>query len=197
MSLSRPLRSNGVAYSGINVIMLWATAMQRGYDAPIWMTYRQAAELGAHVRKGETGTQVVYANKITRTETDEATGEEVARDVPFLRGYRVFNVEQIEGLPAHYTAQHPPRLNPEQRIARAEWHYIAPGKPTQNAFVESFNGRFRDECLNDTLFSTLSEARSAITSWKEDYNHQRPHSALGNMSPAEFAMKSTLEKQAA
>ena len=78
-----------------------------------------------------------------------------------------------------------------------EWHYIAPGKPTQNAFVESFNGRFRDECLNDTLFSTLTEARSAITSWKEDYNHHRPHSALGNIPPAEFAMESTLEKQAA
>ena len=81
--------------------------------------------------------------------------------------------------------------------ARLEWHYTTPGKPTQNAFVESFNGRFRDECLNDTLFSTLTEARSAITSWKEDYNHHRPHSALGNMPPAEFAMKSTLEKQAA
>ena len=67
----------------------------------------------------------------------------------------------------------------------------------RGALVESFNGRFRDECLNDTLFSTLSEARSAITSWKEDYNHHRPHSALGNMTPAEFAMKSTLEKQAA
>lgn len=78
-----------------------------------------------------------------------------------------------------------------------EWHYIAPGKPTQNAFVESFNGRFRDECLNDTLFSTLAEARSAITSWKEDYNHYRPHSALGNMTPVEFAMKQMLEKQAA
>jgi hypothetical protein len=51
-----------------------------------------------------------------------------------------------------------------------EWHYITPGKPTQNAFVESFNGRFRDECLNDTLYSTLSEARSTISSWKEDYN---------------------------
>lgn len=76
-------------------------------------------------------------------------------------------------------------------------HYIAPGKPTQNAFVESFNGRFRDKCLNDTSFSTLPEARGAITSWKEDYNHHRPHSALSNMPPAEFAMKSTLEKQAA
>jgi putative transposase len=79
----------------------------------------------------------------------------------------------------------------------AKWHYIAPGKSTQNAFVESFNGRFRNECLNDKLFSTLSKARSAITSWKEDYNHNRPHPALGNMQPAEFAMKSTMEKQAA
>ena len=63
----------------------------------------------------------------------------------------------------------------------------------------NFAGRltFRDECLNDTLFWTLTEARSAITSWKEDYNHYRPHSALGNMTPAEFALKSTLEKQAA
>lgn len=59
---------------------------------------------------------------------------------------------------------------------RRERPYIAPGKPMQNAFVESFNGRFRDECLNDTLFSTLTEARSAITSWKEDYNHHRPYS---------------------
>ncbi len=77
------------------------------------------------------------------------------------------------------------------------WHYIAPGKPTQNAFVESFNGRFRDQCLNDTLFSTLVEARSTITAWKEDYNRHRPHSALGNITPAEFALKSELEKQAA
>jgi len=77
------------------------------------------------------------------------------------------------------------------------WHSIAPGKPTQNASVESFNGRFRDERLNDTLFSTLVEARSAITSWKEDYNRHRPHSPLGNITPAEFALKSTLEKQAA
>lgn len=70
-------------------------------------------------------------------------------------------------------------------------------KPTQNAFVESFNRRFRDECLDDTLFSTLAEARSAITSWKEDYNRHRPHSAFSNITPAEFARKSSREKQAA
>jgi putative transposase len=81
-------------------------------------------------------------------------------------------------------------------VTGVEWHYIAPGKPVQNAFVESFNGRFRDERLYDTLFSTLPEARSAIASWKEDYNHPTPHSAIGNMPPAEFAIKSTLERQA-
>lgn len=64
-----------------------------------------------------------------------------------------------------------------------EWRCISPGKPVQNAFVESANGRFRDECLNDTLVSTLQGARSAIRSWKEDYNHQRPHSAFGNLTP--------------
>ena len=78
-----------------------------------------------------------------------------------------------------------------------EWHYIAPGKPMQNGFVESFNGRLRDELLNETLFSSLAEARSAITDWKEDYNNHRPHSALGNIPPVEFAMKIRLEKQAA
>lgn len=80
---------------------------------------------------------------------------------------------------------------------RVDWHYIAPGKPMQNGFVESFNGSFRDECLNETLFSSLAEARTQITLWKEDYNRQRPHSSLGNVTPEEFAMKMALEKQAA
>jgi putative transposase len=78
-----------------------------------------------------------------------------------------------------------------------EWHYIAPGKPQQNAFIESFNGKLRDECLNETLFSTLAEARQTLEIWKEDYNTERPHSALGNMTPSEFSMKSAVDKMAA
>jgi len=78
-----------------------------------------------------------------------------------------------------------------------QWHYIAPGKPMQNGFVESFNGRFRDEFLNEVLFSTLTDARIQIAAWKDDYNRHRPHSALGNVLPEEFAMKIRLEKQAA
>ena len=69
-----------------------------------------------------------------------------------------------------------------------EWHYIAPGKPTQNAFIESFNGRLRDELLNETLFRSLDHAREALALWKDDYNTVRPHSALGNLPPAIYAM---------
>lgn len=70
---------------------------------------------------------------------------------------------------------------------RIEWHYIAPGKPQQNAFAESFNGRLRDECLNETLFTTLGEAKAVLAHWRHDYNRVRPHSSLANKAPTEFA----------
>jgi putative transposase len=70
---------------------------------------------------------------------------------------------------------------------RVDWHYIAPGKPMQNAFIESFNGRLRDEFLNETLFSTLAQARIALAGWRADYNGSRPHSQLGWKTPSEFA----------
>lgn len=65
-----------------------------------------------------------------------------------------------------------------------EWHYIQPGKPTQNAFIESFNGRLRDELLNEEVFDTLADARRRLARWRHDYNHVRPHSALGGLTPA-------------
>ncbi|MGB3319525.1 MAG: transposase, partial [Sphingopyxis granuli] len=74
-----------------------------------------------------------------------------------------------------------------------EWHYIAPGKPMQNGYVESFNGRMRDELLNETLFLDLDHARYVIAAWAEDYNQARPHSALGYETPAAFAAE--LNKQ--
>lgn len=70
---------------------------------------------------------------------------------------------------------------------KVEWHYIAPGKPMQNGFVESFNGRMRDEFLNETLFRNLAHARNMIAVWVADYNTARPHSALGYQTPAGFA----------
>jgi putative transposase len=70
---------------------------------------------------------------------------------------------------------------------KVEWHYFAPGEPTQNAFVESFNGRLRDECLNETLFTSMRQARAAFEQWRQDYNMVRPHSKLGGKTPAEIA----------
>ena len=70
---------------------------------------------------------------------------------------------------------------------QVEWHYIAPGKPQQNAFIESFNGRLRDECLNETLFATLAQVRVVLAEWRQDYNTVRPHSKLGGLTPAEMA----------
>lgn len=77
------------------------------------------------------------------------------------------------------------------------WHYIAPGKPTQNAFIESFNGKLRDECLNETLFSSLAEAKQELAKWREDYNTCRPHSSISNLTPKEFADKIRMDKLAA
>ncbi|GAB6053539.1 hypothetical protein JCM17960_23590 [Magnetospira thiophila] len=74
---------------------------------------------------------------------------------------------------------------------KVDWHYIAPGKPMQNGFVESFNGRLRDECLNETLFGSLSHARAVLNTWKADYNTVRPHSSLGGRTPAEIAGKAS------
>lgn len=124
--VSRPLRGNGIPYAGINVLMLWVCAMEKGFSAPIWMTFRQAKELGAHVKKGEKGSLVVYANTYSRTEEGE-NGEEETRGIPFMKGYTVFNVEQIEGLPEHFTAKKEPRRNPDERIAHAEKFFANTG----------------------------------------------------------------------
>ena len=111
--ITRPLRFNGTPYRGMNVLLLWGEAMERGFNAAIWMTYKQAQALGAQVRKGETGSLVVYADTFTKTEEGEA-GQEQTREIPFMKGNTVFNVEQIDGLPDQYqpTPRHalpPPR----------------------------------------------------------------------------------------
>ncbi|NMW19953.1 MAG: DUF1738 domain-containing protein [Chlorobiaceae bacterium] len=106
--VSRPLRSTGERYQGVNVLMLWAAAMENGYVAPIWMTFNQAKQLCANVRKGEHGSLVVFADRMTKTVQDEK-GEDVEKHIPFMKGYTVFNVEQIENLPAHYYARTEPK----------------------------------------------------------------------------------------
>lgn len=161
--ISRPLRATGQAYSGINVILLWVEAVARGYAAPIWITFRQALGLGAHVRKGERGATVVYANRITRMEAGD-DGTDVERSIPFLKAYTVFNVEQVEGLPAHFYATALPNLDPCQRIAHAEAFFAAIGADVRHGGTSAYYAIGSDhvqmppfECFEDAeaYYATL------------------------------------------
>ncbi len=122
----RPLRHNGLPYNGINILMLWDAAVSNGYLSPYWMTFKQAKELGAHVRKGERGALVVYANTITKTE-EQDDGTEEERTIPFMKGYSVFNVEQIEGLPEHYTVKPEVQIDTAERIEHVDTFFANTG----------------------------------------------------------------------
>ncbi|WP_421400977.1 ArdC family protein [Agrobacterium fabrum] len=136
--VSRPLRHNGEPYSGINVLLLWSEAMARGYGASTWMTFKQARELGANVRKGETGSMVVYANRITKTETDSG-GRDIERDIAFLKAYTVFNIEQIDGLGDRYGDSSPDVVqNPVERIADTETFFAATGAIIRHGGAKAF-----------------------------------------------------------
>lgn len=124
--VTRPLRYNGTPYQSINVLLLWSEAVARGFASPFWMTFKQSVELGGHVRKGETGSTVVYASQFTKTETDDR-GDEVERGVPFLKAYSVFNVDQIDDLPEHYYGAAAPTIEPLARIAHADAFFDATG----------------------------------------------------------------------
>jgi putative transposase len=128
---------------------------------------------------------------------DDCTKESIVIEVDTsISGERVTRVlDRIAGhrpLPRMIRVDHGPEFT---SLALDAWAhargvklaFIQPGKPTQNAYIESFNGRFRDECLNDHWFLTLYEARVLIEAWRKDYNSTRPHSSLGNITPAEFA----------
>ena len=78
--------------------------------------------------------------------------------------------------------------------SQIDWHYIDPGKPVQNAFIESFNGRLRDEFLNETLFTSLVQTLAALEEWRRDYNTVRPHSRIGWLTPAAYAEQLSMQR---
>jgi putative transposase len=111
-------------------------------------------------------------------------GQRVVRELDWLMATRGRPAVIVSDNGTELTGNAVLRWAAEHRIS---WHYIQPGKPVQNAFVESFNGRLRDECLNENLFDTLPAARALIEAWRVDYNTVRPHSRLGNLPPAIYA----------
>ena len=115
-----------------------------------------------------------------------------------LTGARVVAVlerlAETRGLPQAITIDNGPEFAGSALDAWAyrrgvRLHFIEPGKPVQNAYVESFNGRLRDECLNEHWFPTLEEARRHLEAWRQDYNTVRPHSSLGDLTPEAFAKR--------
>ena len=126
--------------------------------------------------------------------TREALAIEVDTSISGSRVARVLDrIADERGLPKTIVMDNGTELTSLAMLAwsakhRVQLHYIAPGKPAQNAFVESFNGKFRDECLNDNVFTTIAEAREIIERWRVDYNECRPHRSLGQMTPSAFAI---------
>jgi putative transposase len=125
--------------------------------------------------------------------TREAPAIEVDTSLGGVRVTRVLERLKMErGLPFEIRSDNGPEFISKavEQWAYAngvEWHFIEPGKPIENAYIESFNARFRDECLNENWFTDLADARQKIEAWRQDYNRRRPHSALGYRTPEEFA----------
>jgi putative transposase len=115
------------------------------------------------------------------------SGRRVVRELDVIAARR--------GYPASVVSDNGTELTSSAVLAWSQdrgvgWHYIAPGKPQQNAFVESFNGKLRDECLNETLFTSVRQARVVLAAWQQDYNEVRPHSGLGGRTPASIMLPS-------
>lgn len=172
--ITRPLRHNGMPYQGINVLTLWSASVDAGFSAATWMTFHQAMELGGHVRKGEKGSLVVYANSIKRTEADDQTGDETEREIHYLKGYVAFNVEQIEGLPAHYYATPEPRFNPIQRIEHAERFFAAINADIRHGGTRAYYAQDSDY-IRMPPFEAFSDAESYYATLAHESTHWTKH----------------------
>jgi antirestriction protein ArdC len=169
----RPLRHNGLPYNGINVLLLWGAAIDSGYTAARWMTFRQAVELGGFVRKGEHGSLVVYADRVTRTEQNDK-GEDVEREIPFMKGYTVFNVEQIDGLPESYYDR-PAAPKPEvERHAQAEAFIAATGAAIRHGGNQAFYAPAADR-VQLPPFEAFRDAESYYATALHELTHWTGH----------------------
>lgn len=171
--ISRPLRATGEPYSGVNVLLLWSEAVARGFTAPTWITFRQALAFGGHVRKGERGATVVYANRVIRTEPDDQGGE-IERQIPFLKAYTVFNVEQVEGLPERFHALAAPRLDPLQRITRADRFFAALGADIRHGGDQAYYAVHADH-VQVPVFEAFADPESYYATLAHELTHWTRH----------------------
>jgi antirestriction protein ArdC len=171
--VSRPLRFNAIPYRGINVVLLWLAAMRQHFTNPLWMTFRQAAELGAQVRRGEKGSLVVYASSFTRRQID-GSGEEQEHEVPFLKSYSVFNAEQIDGLPPRYYAQAEPQQHSLKRVDRAEIFFRRTGADIRHGGSVAYYASDADR-IQMPAFDTFRDAESYYATLAHEVTHWTRH----------------------
>lgn len=183
--ITRPLRHNGQPYTGLNVLLLWSESIARGFTSTTWMTLRQANELGAHVRKGESGATVVYASRFTKTEKD-AGGGEVERDIPFLKAYTVFNCDQIEGLPDHHYRRPEPVAEPLERIEYADRFFANTGAVIRHGGRQAFY-----QPSSDTVQMPKFEAFRDAESYYAVLGHEITHNADIQIMPINPWMSQT------
>lgn len=171
--IARPLRSNGTPYRGINVLMLWEAALAQGFASPHWCTYRQAKELGGQVRGGAKGSLVVYADRLRRTEAGD-DGQEHERDIYFLKGYTVFNAEQVEGLPAQLYASAPAPLAPLERITRADRFFAQTGATIHHGGNRAYYAPTGDY-IQVPHFEAFADAESYAATLAHELTHWTKH----------------------
>ncbi|MBB4571051.1 ArdC family protein [Rhizobium leucaenae] len=167
--ITRPLRHNGQPYSGMNVLLLWSEGIARGYSSPIWMTFKQALEVGAAVRKGETGTTVVFASRFTKSEADDH-GNEIEREIPFLKAYTVFNVEQIDGLPDHCRHRRAPVLDLVERIEHADQFFRNTGALIRHGGNQAYYSPVTDH-IQMPPFETFQDAAGYVATLSHEATH--------------------------
>jgi antirestriction protein ArdC len=171
--ISLPRRSCGKAYRGINVVMLWASAVEQGFNSPLWITYKQAAELGAQVRKGEKGSPVVYADSFKKTGTD-TKGEDVETTIPFLKAYTVFNAEQVDGLPEHFYTSTTPISNDQPRIDALEQFFTATGAVIRHGGSKAYYSPSQD-CVQMPEFAAFRDGESYYATLAHEITHWTSH----------------------
>ena len=156
--ITRPLRHNGQKYSGTNILTLWMSAESQGFVSPFWVTFQQAKEFGGFVKKGEHGSQVVYASTFKKKEQAES-GEEVEAEIPFLKEYTVFNADQVEGLPTHFYAMATPPTETIERIERAD-QFFANTKADIRIGGNQAYYQITDDFIRMPPFETFRDAES-------------------------------------
>lgn len=172
-----PRRACGKRYRGINVLLLWASSMAGGYRSSTWMTFKQAIALGGAVRKGEKGTGIVFFKQLTVADRADPTGE-AEKKIPMLRGYTVFNVDQIDGLPARFlpAAAAPLPYGPKQRAELAEAALRSSGADIRESGDQAFYVPSQDY-VNMPTFDRFHTAGGYLATLAHELCHWTGHSS--------------------